>query len=83
VLRDAFLDVGVEFESQCFALFGRFREVHLFGAFGFGHCWRLVERENAIGGGRIFLIYSEDVEWEDFLGGCRAEWERCLFRFDC
>ncbi len=51
MLRDAFLDVGVELESQCFALFGRFREVHHFGAFGFGHCWRLVSREKMLLGG--------------------------------
>ena len=38
VFGDAFLDVGVEFEGQLFAFFGRFGEVHDFCAFRFGHC---------------------------------------------
>lgn len=55
VLRDAFLDVGVEFEGQFFALFGRFGEVHHFGAFGFGHfCGGLYGTLFRVGGG-VFL----------------------------
>ena len=38
VFGDAFLDVGVEFDGQFFALFGCFGHVHHFGALGFGHC---------------------------------------------
>lgn len=37
VLRDAFLDVGVEADGQFFALFVRFGKVHHSCALGFGH----------------------------------------------
>lgn len=42
VFGDAFLDVGVEFDGEFFALFGGFGHVHHFGAFGFGHCERIL-----------------------------------------
>ena len=42
VFGDAFLDVGVEFDGQFFALSSRLRHVHHFGALGFGHRRRLL-----------------------------------------
>ena len=38
VLLDAFLDVGVETQSEFFVFFLRLRGVDDFGALGFGHC---------------------------------------------
>lgn len=42
VFGDAFLDVGVEFDGEFFALFGGSGRVHHFGTLGFGHGDRLL-----------------------------------------
>ena len=42
VLGDGFLDVGVEFEGEFFALLGGLGHVHHFGALGLGHDERVV-----------------------------------------
>ena len=42
VFRDAFLDVGVEFQGQFFAFFCDLGHVHHFGALGFRHREKLL-----------------------------------------
>ena len=54
VLGDAFLDVGVEFEGEFFALFGGLGHVHHFGALGFGHRERVV-------GMRVLVVLTDAV----------------------
>ena len=70
VLGDAFLDVGVELESEFFALFGGLGHMHHFGALGFGHRERVVFV--LVAGRKLFNLYiilSLALELFD-----RAEW---------
>ena len=69
VFGNAFLDVGVEFQGELFALFGGFGEVHDFGPLGFGHpefwFWGRGEFRNS--------------DLETFFDARRAEWAPRLF----